>query len=137
MGEVHRMTVRVRYPECDPGGRAHHGVYLVWFEMGRTELMRSRGHTYAEMERRGRFIAVVRADVRYRRPVFYDEEVTVETWIEEVRGARLVFGNRIRRPGTGLVAAEATITTALLDAEGRPHRFTDEEIARITKPAEG
>ena len=49
MSDVHRMTVRVRYPECDPGGRAHHAVYLAWFEMGRTELMRARGRTYADM----------------------------------------------------------------------------------------
>jgi len=132
MSDVHRMTVRVRYPECDPGGRAHHGVYLTWFEMGRTELMRGRGQTYADMERTGWFIAVVRADVRYRQPVLYDERVTVETWIEEVRGARLVFGNRVRKEGTGTPAAEATITTALVDAAGRPRRFTDEDIARMT-----
>jgi len=135
MSNVHRMTVRVRYPECDPGGRAHHAVFLHWLEMGRTEFMRARGHTYADMERTGWFIAVVRANVRYRQPVVYDEEVTVETWIETVRGARLVFGNRIRKEGTGAVAAEATITTALVDATGRPRRFTDEEIARMTAPA--
>ena len=135
MSDIHRMTVRARYPECDPGGRVHHAVYLTWFEMGRTELMRARGHTYAEMERTGHFIAVVRADVRFRRPVVYDEEVTVETWVDEVRGARLVFGNRVRNGGTGTVAAEAAITAALVDASGRPHRFTDDEVALLTGPA--
>ena len=135
MPDVHRMTVRVRYPECDPGGRAHHAVFLVWLEMGRTEFLRARGRTYADIEREGWFIAVVRADVRYRRPVCYDEEVTVETWVREVRGARLVFGNRVLKAGTGAPAAEATITTALVDSGGRPRRFTDDEIARLTGPA--
>jgi len=135
MPDAHRLTVRVRYPEADPGGRAHHAVFLEWFEMGRTELMRGRGITYADMERTGSFIAVIRADVRYRLPVVYDEEVTVETWVEEVRGARLVFGNRVLKAGTGRVAAEATITTALVDRDGRPRRFSDEAIARITGPA--
>jgi len=133
MSNVHRMTVRVRYPECDPGGWAHHGVYLTWFEMGRTELMRDRGQPYADMERSGRFIVVVRADVRYRQPVRYDEQVTVETWIEKVRGARLVFCNCLRKEETLTPAAEATITGALVDSNGRPRRFTEEEIARLTE----
>jgi len=87
MPDAHRLTVRVRYPEADPGGRAHHAVFLEWFEMGRTELMRGRGITYADMERTGSFIAVIRADVRYRLPVVYDEEVTVETWVDHHDGS--------------------------------------------------
>jgi len=59
MTPIHRMTVRVRYPEVNGGGRVHHSVYLVYFEMGRTELLRERGIAYADMEADGRFLAII------------------------------------------------------------------------------
>ena len=129
---IHRMTVRVRYPEVDRGGRVHHGVYLVYFEMGRTELLRERGVAYADMEADGRFLAISQADVRYCGAAGYDDELVVETWVERVRGARVVFGNRILKAGDESVVAEATITGALVDASGRPMRFSKDEIAHLT-----
>lgn len=129
---AHRMTVRVRYPEVDGGGRVHHSVYLVYFEMGRTELLRERGIAYAHMEADGRFLAISQADVRYCGAAGYDDELVVETWVERVRGARVVFGNRCLRAGDESVVAEATITGALVDASGRPIRFSKDEIARLS-----
>ena len=136
MPHVHRLTVRVRYPEVDRMGRVHHGVYLEYFEMGRTEYMRQRGVAYADMERTGQFIVIVAADVKYRGAAGYDEELVVETWVQEVRGARVFFGNRVLRPDRlgETVVAEAVITGALLDASGRPHRFSDEVAALILGP---
>jgi acyl-CoA thioester hydrolase len=123
------MPVRVRYPEVDPMGRLHHGVYLVYFEMGRTELMRQRGVTYRDMEARGRFVTIIDIHVRYRAAARYDDELVVETWIEAVRGARVIFGNRVVRadPTGPTVLAEATVTGALLGADGHPMRFTEED----------
>jgi acyl-CoA thioester hydrolase len=131
MPNVHRLCLRVRYSETDPMGRVHHNVYLTYFEMGRTELMRRRGVTYADMERQGRFVAIAAIEVKYRAAARYDEELIIETWIEDVRGARVIFGNRaLRRDPTGeTLIAEAKVTGALLDSSGRPQRFTDEEAA--------
>ncbi len=133
MPPAHRLAVRVRYPEVDRGNRVHHTVYLAYFEMGRTELLRERGLAYADMERQGRFVAVTHADVRYRAGAGYDEQLIVETEVREVRGARVVFGNRVLRADAGgeTVIAEATITGALIDASGRPTRFTPDETARL------
>jgi acyl-CoA thioester hydrolase len=130
MPAVHRLNIRVRYPEADPMGRLHHSVFLVYFEMGRTELLRERGVTYRDMETSGRFIAIADVHVRYRAAARYDDEVVVETWVEGVRGARIIFGNRmIRLDGSReTLLAEATITGALLDATGQLQRFTDEEV---------
>jgi len=125
------MTTRVRYGEVDRGNRVHHSVYLVYFEMGRTELLRERGLAYADMERQGRFVAVAEADVRYRGAAGYDDELVIETQVREVRGARVVFANRILRADDDVVVAEATITGALIDASGRPIRFTPDETARL------
>lgn len=133
MAQPHRMTVRVRYPEADPMGRLHHATYAVYFEMGRTELLRERGLAYRDMEAAGRYIAVAHVDCRYRAPARYDEELAIETWVERVRGARVVFGNRLLRsdPDGETVIAEARITGALVDASGRPQRFSDEEVALL------
>ncbi|MEY5033287.1 MAG: Acyl-CoA thioester hydrolase YbgC, partial [Planctomycetota bacterium] len=65
---VHSIEVRVRYPECDPMGVVHHAVYPIWFEMGRTEMLRAAGGSYRDMEAAGVFLAVVRLEVRFRRP---------------------------------------------------------------------
>jgi len=133
MSEPHRITIRVRYPETDPMGRLHHATLLVYFEMGRTELLRERGLVYAEMEARGRYIAIAEAHVRYRAAARYDEELVVETLVRAVRGARVVFANRLLREGAGgeTLIAEAEITGALVDARGRPQRFTPEERALL------
>jgi len=133
MAEPHRMTVRVRYGEADPMGRLHHAHLLLYFEMGRTELLRERGLVYAEMEARGRYVAIAEAHVRYRAAARYDEELIVETLVREVRGARVVFANRLLREDAGgeTVIAEAEITGALVDARGRPQRFTPEERALL------
>ncbi len=134
MTQPHRMTVRVRYPEADPMGRLHHATCAVYFEMGRTELLRERGLAYRDMEAAGRYIAVAHVDCRYRAPAWYDEELVVETWTERVRGARVVFANRLLRadPGGETVLAEAMTAGALVDASGRPRRFSDREAAVLT-----
>ena len=70
---THDTEIRVRYPECDPMGVAHHATYPIWFEIGRTEMLRARGGNYRLLEAEGVFLAVVRLEVRYRRPARYDD----------------------------------------------------------------
>ncbi len=67
----HEIEVRVRYAETDAMGLLHHANYFVYFEMGRTEMLRASGGTYREMEQAGIFIVVVEADCRYHRPARY------------------------------------------------------------------
>jgi len=133
MSEPHRLTVRVRYGEADPMGRLHHSHLLVYFEMGRTELLRERGLAYADMEARGRYVTIAEVRVRYRAAARYDEELIIETRVREVRGARVEFANRLlREDGAGeTLIAEGEITGALVDACGRPVRFTPEERALL------
>src|SRR5712675_883134 len=61
----HTITIRVRYPEVDAMGFLHHSRYLQYFEMGRIELLRSLGHSYAELESAGLFFVVVKVECRY------------------------------------------------------------------------
>ena len=77
---MNETKLRVRYAETDQMGVVYHSNHLIWFEVGRVELMRQLGFSYRDMERDDdRFIAVVDVKCRYRAPVFYDEEVLVRT----------------------------------------------------------
>jgi acyl-CoA thioester hydrolase len=114
-------------------GRAHHSVFLWYFEMGRTELLRERGLAYRDMEARGRHVIVAEVSCRYRAAARYDDDLIIETRVEQIRGPRIVFVNRALRMDGGreTVLAEATITAALVDPAGRLQRFTPEEIRLI------
>ena len=95
---VAEARVRVRYAETDQMGVVYHANYLVWFEVGRVELMRQRGLNYKTLEQEeGCWIAVVEATARYKAPARYDDELIVETRVLMVRGPVIRFGYRILR----------------------------------------
>jgi acyl-CoA thioester hydrolase len=114
---THEIEVRVRYPECDPMGFVHHAVYPIWLEMGRTEMLRAAGGDYRALEEAGVFLAVVRLDVRYRRPARYDDVVTVRTQLLAAGPVKIEHAYEVVRGGEVLV--EARTTLACLDREGR------------------
>ena len=72
-------NVRVRYAETEKMGIVYYANYLVWFEVGRTDLLRARGWSYREMEGDGLSLPVVEAACAYRRPALYDDELEVRT----------------------------------------------------------
>jgi acyl-CoA thioester hydrolase len=111
------LPVRVRYVECDPMGVVHHTVYPVWFEMARTELLRSKGGSYRAMEEAGLLLAVVRLDVRYRAPARYDDLVTVHCGLVTSGPVKIEHRYSVLRDGTLLV--EGTTTLACIDRDGR------------------
>ena len=111
-----QINIKPRYCECDPMGVTHHSVYPVWFEMGRTELLRSTGISYRELEEEGVFLAVVRLDVRYRQPARYDDDLVLETEIVSIGRVKIEHEYRLRR-GEVLVATGHT-TLACLNSEG-------------------
>lgn len=84
--------MRVRYKETDQMGIAHHSNYLVWFEIGRTDLCRAAGFPYAEIERRGFLLVVSEIGCRYRIPFVYDDEVTIRTSVVSAASRAMKFG---------------------------------------------
>jgi acyl-CoA thioester hydrolase len=108
--------LRVRYAETDQMGVVYHSNHLIWFEVGRVELMRQMGFSYRDMEREdGRFIAVAEVKCRYRAPVYYDEEVVVRTQLKSVRESVVVFSYELVRPETGVLLAEGETTHIVTD----------------------
>jgi acyl-CoA thioester hydrolase len=116
----HRLTnetrIRVRYAETDQMGVVYHSNHIIWFEVGRVELMRQMGFSYRDMERDdGRHIAVVEVQCRYRAPVFYDEEVLVRTRLKKVRESVIIFTYELTRAETGDLLAEGETMHVVTD----------------------
>ncbi|HTT22656.1 MAG TPA: thioesterase family protein [Candidatus Sulfotelmatobacter sp.] len=115
---VNETKLRVRYAETDQMGVVYHSNHLIWFEVGRVELMRQMGFSYRDMEREdGLFIAVAEARCRYRAPVYYDEEVVVRTWLKAVRESLIIFSYELSRASTGTLLAEGETTHVVTNSE--------------------
>ena len=92
--------VRVRYAETDQMGIVYYANYLVWFEIGRVELLRSLGLAYSQLEKDHQCILpVVEASCRYRSPARYDDQILIETRPSLLRSSVLKFAYRILRKG--------------------------------------
>jgi len=115
---VNETRLRVRYAETDQMGVVYHSNHLIWFEVGRVELLRQMGFSYRDMEREdGRFIAVAEVKCRYRAPVYYDEEVVVRTRLKGVRESVVVFSYELLRAGAGTLLAEGETTHIVTDSK--------------------
>lgn len=127
------VEIRVRYSETDQMGVVYHANYLIWCEVGRTHLMRTLGLPYAEMERRGVFLAVADASLRYHAPARYDDRVRVDTHIEAVRSRAVTFGYLLSRVGDDAEArlASARTTLVAMNAAGQGRKLPDELLARL------
>jgi acyl-CoA thioester hydrolase len=122
-------SVRVRYAETDQMGIVYYANYLVWFEIGRVELLRSLGLAYSLMEAEHRCILpVVDCHIRYRSPARYDDEILIETQPLLMRQSVIKFGYRILRNNAG--DAEPTLL-----AEGETvHVVCDENLTKVELP---
>jgi acyl-CoA thioester hydrolase len=113
----HETRLRVRYAETDQMGVVYHSNHLIWFEVGRVELMREMGFSYRDMEREdGRFIAVAEVQCRYRAPAYYDEEIVVRTRLKAVRKSVIVFSYELVRAEKRTLLAEGETTHIVTDA---------------------
>lgn len=106
-------------------GVAHHSAYIPWFEIGRTELLRSAGVSYADMEAGGCFLVITRLEVRYQRPARYDNLVVISTLVERATRVRIDHSYELHLDqedgrGKSALLAVAQSTLACVDEEGRP-----------------
>lgn len=133
---AHVETIRVRYAETDKMGVAHHSSYLLWFELGRTGLLREAGHSYRGLEAGGVMLPVVEYGAQFLKGAHYDDELAVETTIREVRSRVITFDYRVHRDGE--LIAHGFTRHVWVDANNRPRRLPDdvlEAIAPFIAPA--
>jgi acyl-CoA thioester hydrolase len=107
-------------------GVVYHANYLIWCEVGRTELIRTRGRTYAEIEQLGVGLAVSDAALRFHAPARYDDLIRVTTTVTDIRSRSLSFEYLITNAQTGARLVSATTTLIGLDREGRIARLPPE-----------
>jgi acyl-CoA thioester hydrolase len=109
-------------------GLLHHANYLVYFEQARTELLRSLGLTYRDIEDQGFLLVLTKIEVRYKRPAHYDDLLTIRTFVERTTTVRIDHRYEVSRDG--VLVAEGATTLACVDREGRPQALPEALRAR-------
>ena len=122
--------LRVRYAETDKMGVVYYANYLVWFEVARTDLLRSLGWSYREMEAAGISLPVIEAHCEYQRPARYDDEIEVRTEGLMLSPVRMQFTYTIVRRADDVVSASGRTVHAAVTSEGRPCKLPD-RIRRV------
>jgi acyl-CoA thioester hydrolase len=115
--------VRVRYSETDQMGVVYHANYFVWFEVGRTDLLRHAGWSYRELEAEGVSLPVIQAHCEYRLPARYDDELEIRTKGAVLTHVRVEFTYQIIRAADGALLVTGHTIHAALDRDGRPCRL--------------
>ena len=122
----HQITFRVRYPETDGMGVVHHSRYFQYLEMGRIELLRVSGISYAQLEMEGILFVVVKVECRYKAPARFDDELTLTTRVARKTHVRIDHQYVLKRGET--IIAEAATTIACVDRQGALRVIPEEAI---------
>ena len=128
---THKTTCRVIYGDTDNMGQAYYGNYLRWFEIGRNELFRSLGLSYASVENQGIFLPVAETYCKYLRPAKYDDLLIIETSLDTQLKGAIKFAYRILTDDAKTLLAHGYTKHACLNANGkvvRPPKFIKEVI---------
>jgi acyl-CoA thioester hydrolase len=116
MAAEHTISIRVRYPETDAMGFLHHSRFFQYFEMGRIELLRAMGHSYADLEKAGVFFVVVKVECNYKSPARFDDELTLLTKVVRQTAVRIDHAYELKRGPT--LVAEGKTTIACINRAG-------------------
>ncbi len=125
---ISETRVRVRYAETDQMGVVYYANYLIWFELGRVELLRQLGFDYKRMEVEDDcWIPVVEANCRYKSPARYDDDLLIQTEIAAMRSSVLKFHYRIERAMDRQLLAEGetthVITNGRMQKRALPEKY--------------
>jgi acyl-CoA thioester hydrolase len=131
--EPHITEINVRYGETDQMGVAHHSSYLLWFELGRTGLLRAVGHPYRGLEERGYLLPVVEYHCRFIKGAEYDDRVRVETDVTELKSRVVTFRYRVARGDETL--ASGWTRHVCVDGENHTRRFPAEVLEALAPAA--
>lgn len=125
--------LRVRFAETDLMGIVHHSSYLLYFEAGRVEWLRARGVTYADWAARGVQLPVVEANLAYKAPARFDELLTIETTLTELRSVSFKFAYKVKR-GEHLLA-EGFTRLACVNADHTLFKIPEDIRETLLAPA--
>ena len=121
---IRETQIRVRYQETDNMGVVYYANYFIWFEVARTEYLRSAGISYRHMEEKGMYLMVAGASCQYKSPARYDDVVRIQTWISKMKNSSLDFAHKIYI-GDKLIALGESVHV-FTNKAGRPIRIPKE-----------
>lgn len=125
---------RVRYKETDQMGIAHHSNYVVWFEIGRTDLCRATGIPYADIENRGFLLVVTEIGCRYRTPFRYDDDVLIRTSVASAASRAMKFAYELYDGSGSHLRATGFSLHIWLDRNTRKPARADAEVMKAFEP---
>ena len=117
------IQIRVRYAETDRMGLLHHANYLVYFEQGRTELLRAQGFAYRDIEHQGFFLVLTKVQVKYKSPAYYDDLLTLRTIL--VRTTLVKIEHRYELWRDAVLLAEGETTLGCVGKDGKVQQLPD------------
>ena len=124
MTTPHLTHLQVRYAETDQMGVVYYANYLVWMEVGRVDYCKALGFRYRDMELGdGVLLAVVEAQCRYLYPARFDQEVVIETRVEEANSRMVTFGYEMRLAEGGRRLATGSTRHLFCSREMKPVRL--------------
>ncbi|MEX0845720.1 MAG: thioesterase family protein [Balneolaceae bacterium] len=123
-------SLRSRYGETDRMGYVYYGRYLEYFEVARTEMIRSHGLSYRELEESGVMLPVIHSEIEYKAPILYDEEMFVKVMVFDVPAVRLQTFYEVTTPDSDSIHVYGEVSLCFMDAESRkpcraPKSFID------------
>ena len=129
----HKTSVRVRYAETDQMGVVYHGNYAQFFEIGRTEWLRSLGVTYKYMEKTGVMLPVISLSCKFKKSALYDDELTINTFIKKTPSIKIEFDYEITNQKGELICTGNTILAFIDMKTKRPIRCPEYIMEKLNK----
>jgi acyl-CoA thioester hydrolase len=136
MSTICETTVRVRYAETDQMAVVYHSNYIIWFEVGRVELLRQLGFSYLEMEQDGLNLPVVEVKCRYKHPARYDDEILIRTRLLQMRTSLLRFHYELLRKADGRLLAEGESVHVVVGNDRKRTHLTGKYLNALHGAAE-
>ena len=116
---INETKIKVRYVETDQMGIVHHSNYYAWFEVGRTEFFAYTGMSYRKLEEEGLFFPI-ESQCIYKEAAKYEDELTIRTFIHELKGARITFNYDVIRNLDGKLLATGKTVHAFVNPQFKP-----------------
>lgn len=116
----HSTKIRVRYGETDQMGYMYYGNYAEFYEVGRVEMLRSLGLTYAGMEASGIMMPVLEMKSKYLKPARYDEQITVRVIMEKMPGVKIHFKYELYNEKEEMIHQAETLLVFVNMTNNRP-----------------
>lgn len=127
----HNSIVRVRYGETDQMGVVYHGNYAQYFEIGRTEWLRSLGITYKYMEKTGIILPVISLNCNFKKSAFYDDELTITTMLKKAPSVKIEFDYEIKNQHQEIICTGNTILAFINQQTMKPIRCPEYIIEKL------